>query len=399
MIRIKRKKDTYLDFASATPLSSFVARAMKKAEKYYANPSSIHALGVEARKVIDLARKDIATAFEARLSEVVFTSGATEANALAMIGAVSLWQKKYPERTPHIMVSLIEHPSVLETAAMLEKRGAVVTKIPVSENGIVDVAFIKNNITPDTVIISVMYANNEIGTMQPIRDIAKIIRSSRETTNVYPLFHVDACQAVQYEAVGLVKTHADLLVVNASKIYGPRGIGALFVRKGVLLDPLFLGGEQEHGLRAGTEPTELIVGFAAAVKQVVEMREKETKRLTKIRDDSFLYIKNKLPTAIINGDQLLRLPNNVSISLPSVDSDYLLLELSEKGIYASSKSACGMENGDTSHVILAIGGDPLAGNLRFSFGRTTTMDDMHRAIDIVAKALEKWNRFSTPTHS
>ncbi len=395
----KNKKEIYLDFASATPVSAGVRKAMQRMGNIYANPSSIHGMGVIARKHIDGARKEIADAIGARADEIVFTSSATEANTLAIVGAVAAWEEKNQNSTPHIIVSAIEHPSVLETARVLEKKGVSVTILPVSGSGIVDLDILKKSITPNTALISVMYANNEIGTLQPITEIAKIIRDYKKSIggrdiSCYPLLHTDACQAFQYESVSFIKLHADLLVFNASKIYGPRGIATLAVKKGTPIVPIFVGGEQEFGLRAGTEPTELIVGFAAAVRETISKKEKEALRLTIIRDAVFDYIRKKLPSAIVNGDERERLPNNVSISVSNIDSDYLLLELSARGVYVSSKSACGMENGDTSHVILAIGGDPMAGNLRFSFGRSTKLKDVLFAIDVLSGAIEKWKRFS-----
>lgn len=388
-----KKADIYLDYASATPISKPVEAAMVAAAGLFANPGGIHAKAIEARKAVLAARTTIAKLIDARPEEIVFTASATESNSLALRGAVDAWKKNYPAETPEVIISAIEHPSVIEMANMLEDSGVRVIRIAVDEYGTIDLSELKSMLSKNTVLISVMQANNEIGTIEPIDAVAKTIRHYKKEINSldYPLIHVDATQAFQYLPVRIVKPEVDLLTLSSGKIYGPRGVALLFVRNNIPFFPIMPGGGQERGRRGGTEATQLIIGFRKAMEDAVMLRNKESKRLQKILDAGIRELAKKIPQAKLLGHPTHRLPNNLCFSVPNIESDYLVLALSAKNIYASSRSSCKSEVDDDtmldSHVILAIGGNPTDGTIRLSFGRGTTERDVKRAIDVAASAI------------
>jgi len=381
----------YLDFASgALP-----------------NPSGIHAEGLRARKKLQNARSKVARILHSRSEEIIFTSGGTESNNLAIQGVVFAWQGK---GLPHIITTNIEHSSVLETFKMFQKRKlAQITIVPVEPNGIVDPRKIKKSIKKNTVLVSVSYANNEIGTIQPIKEIAKSIRYFKKARakslvpSAYPLFHTDAVQAVNYLDLNVEKLGVDLLTLSGNKIENAGRVGILYKRKSVSLMSIFGGGNQEMGLRPGTENLPAIVEFGEALEFVQKIKEKETIRLTKLRD----YFINKLLHSniltnigmILNGDSKNRLPNNVNITIPNIPSDLLVIELSARGITTSAKSACKAGDNKASHVIkaLQVQGKALHseqdGSLRFSLGRDTTkrkIDYTVKALSEILNKLKKW---------
>lgn len=380
-----------------------------------ANPGAIHALGVKEKNKLEEARAIIARVLNARPNEIVFTSGATESNNLAILGLIypyptspySRGRRKEGVKKPHIITTNIEHSSVLEVCRHLERTGqADVTFVPVEANGIVDVKKIKKSLRPETVLVSVMYANNEIGTIQPIREIAKEIRHYNKTNakktspNDHSVgrvfFHTDATQAVNYLPINVEELHVDLMSMNSAKIYGPKGIGALYVKKGIPIRPIMFGGDQEFGLRPGTENAALSVEFARAVESAEKIKVKESARLAKLRDYFFEQLQKISRTTLdINGDLKNRLPNNVNITIPNIPSDLLVIELSGKGIMASAKSACKAGDGKASYVIQAI--NPSAkdtdGSLRFSLGRQTTRKDIDYTIQSLLKILTKLKKW------
>lgn len=399
-VRPVKMKEIYLDYASATPISKAVETKMTAANGLFGNPGALHAKAVEAKNAILEARKSIAKHIDARPEEIVFTGSATESNTLALYGAVEAWRMRFPDETPQIIISAIEHPSIIEMGKRLEEEGVTVTKVAVDAYGVIDLGALKAALTPHTVLVSVMYANNEIGTIEPIESIAKIVRHYRkqhdaQSPSEYPLLHVDATQAFQYMPIRISKPEVDLMTLSSGKIYGPRGIALLFVRNNIPFTPLMVGGGQEMGRRGGTEATQLIIGFAAAIDEAVKVRTKESARLKKIRDTSIRELAKKIPQAMLLGHPTNRLPNNMCFSIPGIESDYLVLALSAKKIYASSRSACKSDTTDEkeidSHVIMAIGGDPTDGTIRLSFGRGTTEQQVKAAIAILSAAVEKWN--------
>lgn len=356
------------------------------------NPSSIHRLGGEAKGKLQKARGIVAQILNARAEEIIFTSGGTESNNLAIQGTVST--SAIP--LPHIVTTNIEHPSVLETCRMLEKRKlARVTVVPVGADGIVDPKKIEKVLRPDTVLVSAMYANNEIGTIQPIREIAKVVRHFNKINSKKIFFHTDAVQAANYLDLNIEKLGVDLLSLSGSKIEGAGRVGALYKRKSAPLGRIFGGGNQEFGLRPGTENLPEIVKFADALQSAQKIREKESKRLERLRN----YFINSLIRAnrgiIMNGDLEKRLPNNANITIPKIPSDLLVIELSARGIMVSSKSACESSKAGGSYVIKAIHPELSSeiGGLRFSFGKNTTKKDIDYALKALSEILQKLKKW------
>lgn len=367
----------YLDNAAVAPVSPKVKKEMDRGIKIYGNPSSFNDSGRLAAKELAEARLKVARFLGAHAEEIIFTSSGSEANNMALMGPALI----APKGKKEILTTPIEHPSVLEPVKFLQHEGKNRRCIKVDEFGFVDISDLFSKISDKTFIVSVMYANNEIGTIEPIVKIGKIIRSLKHR----PLFHVDACQAAGYLDMNVNRLGIDLLTFNGSKIGGPRGVGVLYIRKGVKLASHVLGGGQERGLRAGTENLPAILGIAKAVEL---MDKKESIRLTKLRDYFIGKVKQILPEVRINGPVgESRLPNNINISVPRLDSENLLLELDKYCIRAGSGSACTSRSVEPSHVLKAIGVEKryLSGALRFSLGRETTKKDL----DYVLKVLPK----------
>lgn len=381
-------KRVYLDNAAATPVSGTAIKAMiATAKKFSGNPSALHKEGKEARACVEYARAQIASALTAHADEIVFTSGATEANNLAILGIIGSTFKNSIAR-PHIIVSAIEHPSVLEVVKILEGENVRVDYLPVDSRGLVNPKELRKIITPETVLVSVMYANNEIGTIEPIADIAKEVRHARKTNgSVYPYFHTDAVQAVNYLDMNVARLGVDLMTVSSGKIYGPRGIGALFVKRGTKFIPIMYGGAHESGRRPGTESPALAVGFATAFTETRKMREKESKRVQKLRDLIAEKILKTVSGASVNGSLEHSLPNILNVSFDDIESDALVLSLDAAGIAVSGKSACKSAETGASHVILALGkeSEREAGAVRFSLGRETKREDIIYVIKEVAR--------------
>lgn len=389
-------KRMYIDNAALTPIDP---RVVKEMEKYssadYANPSSLHKEGVAAKKALEDARKRIARMLHVRPQEVVFTASGTESDNLALRGVVSAFARTQGEKA-HIITSTIEHAAVLETVRALEREGfAEVSYLTVNEFGLIDPKQLKELLRKNTAIVSVVYANSEVGTIQPVGDMVKMLREYKKTRGVtYPYIHTDACQAMNYCESNLERLGVDLLTFNGSKMYGPRGIGVLYVRDGVNIDPIFCGGGQERGLRSGTENLPAITGLAKALEITEGMKKTEAARLVEVRDYCMRTIEKKLPEVRINGDRVSRLPNNVHVTVPDMEDDVLVIELDVKGVACSSKSACKSATGAESHVILAMVGETKGSHLRFSFGRHTTKKDIDYVVSTLQTVLEKYKQIS-----
>ncbi len=345
------------------------------------NPSAMHALGLEEKKKLERARSKIAGILGARRDEIIFTSGGTESNNLAILGLLK----------GHVVTTNIEHASVLEAS----KHQSEVTFVEVEQNGIVDPKKIKKAIKKNTVLVSVMYANNEIGTIQPIREIAKEIRHYNKTFSKKIIFHTDAVQAANYLPMNVEKLGVDMMSLNAAKIYGPKGVGVLYKKRNVQLKSIMYGGDQEFGLRPGTENVSGALIMAKVLENTEKIKEKEGKRLTVLRDYFFTKLPKTHFNIQINGDTKNRLPNNVNITIPNIPSDLLVIELSARGIMASVKSACKEGDGKASHVIKSINPDTkdTDGSIRFSFGRGTTKKDIDytvKALGEILTKLKKW---------
>ncbi|MEK7621736.1 MAG: cysteine desulfurase family protein [Patescibacteria group bacterium] len=351
------------------------------------NPSSIHRAGARAARRLDEARRAAAEVLGAHPDEIVFTSGGTEANNLAIFGTINF----APNRRQHIITSVIEHVSVLEPCRELKRRGAAVTYLPVNREGLVSSSDLARALRPETRLVSIGYANNEIGTVQPLRELARVIRNFKKLKpKSYlpdPLFHTDACQAPGFLDCRVSTLGVDLLTLNSNKVGGSPGVGCLYMRRGVQLSPLLYGGGQEHGRRSGTENVPGIVEFAVALTLAVKSREKESARLTKLRD-YFLNHLLKWPGVILNGSRGARLPNNINVSFAGTDSEFVVLSLDAAGVLCSSGSACSTNDKSSSHVISAIGTEADT-TIRFTLGPATTQPDLDHVLKILPDILRR----------
>jgi cysteine desulfurase len=396
----------YFDHAATTPIDKRVLEVMKPYFiKEFGNPSSIYSLGHRARIAIDQAREKIAKILNCQPSEITFTAGGTESCNLAILGVAraysSFVSKMFPEKKPHLIISAIEHHAVSEPAVYLKKNGWEVSILPVKKDGIVEPEELKRALREETLLVSIMYANNEIGTIQPIKEMSKIIRKFRQEMNrdffkEPPFFHTDACQAAGYLDLDVQHLGVDLMTINGSKIYGPKGIGVLYHRREIRIEPLIYGGGQENGLRSGTENVPAIVGLAKALELVEKEKEKENYRLTKLRDYLIKGILESIPKSFLNGDPIKRLPNNVNVTILDIEGEALILHLSEKGIMASTGSACSSSTLEPSHVLLALGLPPAVahGSLRLTLGRTNTKKDIDYFLKILSPIVKKLRAIS-----
>lgn len=379
-------KTIYLDNAAATKTRDEVVKEMSGYySKEYGNPSSFHSKGLKAKKAVESSRKLVAKLINAKSNEIYFTGSGTESVNLALQGVMRANKK----RGRHIITTNVEHHAVLETCKFLESRSFDVTILKVDEFGRVSPKQVEREIRAGTILVSVIFANNEIGTINNITDIGRICREK----GVY--FHTDACQAAEYLAINVEKLNVDLLTLNGSKIYGPKGVGMLYVRKGIAIEPIIYGGGQESGLRSGTENVAGIVGFAKALELAVKERVNESKRLIKLRDYMIKWLL-KIPKTRLNGHPTQRLPNNVNISFLDVEGESVLLYLDRYGICASTGSACSSKSLEVSHVLSGIGlADEIAhGAIRFSLGKYNTIQDVRFAIKKMQEIIKKLRSLS-----
>lgn len=373
-------KQIYLDNASTTPVRGEVLEAMMPYfTEEFGNPSSIYPLGQRASDAVARSRETIAGLIGAKPREVCFTSGGSESDNWAVKGVARANAKK----GRHIITSSIEHHAVLHACETLEREGFEITYLPVDADGLVQPEALAAALRPDTVLVSVMLANNEIGTVQPIAELA---RTAHEAD---ALFHTDAVQAFGHEPVSVDDLGCDLLSASAHKLYGPKGTGLLYVRKGVKIANLIDGGQQERGMRASTENVPGIVGFAKAAELAFAEREDEHARQAALRDHAIERIEAEIPFAKLNGSRTARLANNVNFSFEFIEGEGMLLQLAARGICVSSGSACTSGSLDPSHVLLAIGlpHEIAHGSLRMTFGRQTALEDVDFAIDSLKKTL------------
>ncbi len=391
---MKEKKRIYLDYASTTPIDDDVVRAMKPyLQESFANPSAIYREGVFAKRSLSEARTSIARVLSCKSEEIIFTASGTESNNLALLGVFRAAKKKIAK--PHIITTKIEHPSVLEVMEQIEREGGEVSYVGVAENGIVRPVDIQKALRPETILISIMYANNEMGTIQPLREIFRVIQNFQKTksggvkSGNYPYLHTDASQAANYLSLNVDSLGVDLMTLDASKIYGPKGVGALFIKKKVSLNPIIFGGGQERGLRSGTENVAGIVGMAKAIEIAGKFRNSESgeiSRLAKLRDYFISEVLKRFGEARLNGDPKLRLPNNVNICFPGVDAEFAVLKLDNAGISCASASACNnLSENSASYVIGALpkGKECAKSSLRFTLGRSTTKKEIDTVLEIL----------------
>ncbi len=372
----------YLDYAATTPTHPEVVKAMLPYfSDAFGNPSTLYSYGREARGAVEEARSKIARLINAQSEEIVFTSGGTEADNSAIKGAAYASEHK----GNHIITTTIEHHAVLEPCKFLEERGFVVTYLTPDRQGLVDPEDVASAITDKTILISIVHANNEVGTIEPISEISKLAGGRGL------IFHTDAVQTVGHIPVDVEELGVDLLSISAHKLYGPKGIGALYIRKGTKLTPFIHGGAQEKGQRAGTENTPGIVGFGKAMEIAGREMTPEAERLTRLRDRLIKGLLGQGGDVRLNGHPTKRLPNNVNVTIDSINGELVLSDLELEGIYASAGSACSSANPEPSHVLLALGlsAEQARSSLRFTLGRETTGDDIRRLLEVLPGIIER----------
>lgn len=386
-----KKKRVYLDYAGATPLHPVALSAMRLVEGVHGNPGAIHADAVHSASLLGEARGFIALELACKPRELVFTSGGTEGNNLAILGVARKFVLGGMDfKKTHWVVSSIEHPSVLECFSEIERMGGVVTHVDPDEHGLIRAESIVHAIRPETMLVSVGWANGEIGTVQPLRDISHALRA-----HPHVLLHTDAGQAPLYLSPQVHTLGVDMMTLDSGKLYGPRGIGALYLSNRVELAPILFGGGQERGLRPGTENAVLAVGFAKALRAVGSEREEEVRRVSELRK-IFVQKCMQISGAIVNGEKRV-LPNIVNISIPGIQSEYVTLALDARGFSISTKSACREGNNHRSHVVEALGDargassvaltkeERAENTLRFSFGRDTSERDVQSAAEALTE--------------
>lgn len=367
-------KKIYLDHAATTPLKPEVFEEMKPfLNEYYGNPSSIYEFAQVNKEAVEKSREQVAKAIGANEKEIFFTSGGTESDNWAIKGIA----EGYKHKGNHIITTSIEHHAVLHTCEYLDKHGFDVTYLPVDEFGLINLDELREAINESTILISIMFANNEIGTIQQIKEIGKIAKEKDV------IFHTDAVQAVGHVPIDVNDMHIDLLSISSHKLYGPKGIGALYVRKGVKLKAFIHGGAQERRRRGGTENVPAIVGFGKAIELAIENMENESIRQAGLRDHLIKEIIDNIPYCKLNGHPIDRLPNNVNFSFEFIEGESLLIMLDMQGFCASSGSACTSGSLDPSHVLLAIGlpHEIAHGSLRITIGESTEREDLDKLVD------------------
>lgn len=383
-----KKRLVYLDHAATTPTDPRVVKAMAPFwTQNFANPSALYSLGQITHEAVEEARATVAEILFTQPDCVTFTSGGTEANNLAILGLIT--QQLKVRKKVHIITTAIEHHSVLEPIKELAKNGASVTYLPVNEHGEISIKELLAAIRPETVLISIMYANNEIGTINPIAEIGReLLKYRKHNKTQFPFFHTDGCQAAGTLDLHVERLHVDLMTINGSKLYGPKGVGVLFARRGTPLQPIMFGGGQENAVRSGTENVPAIIGFTKALQLVQTNYSKETERQTKLRNYFWHQISKKIPEVKLNGPELTtdnRLANNLNVQFTGLEGETLVLYLDAYGIICATGSACATDSDDASHVLTACGLKLSEANasVRFTLGKATKKADL----DLVMKYL------------
>ncbi|MFA5794361.1 MAG: cysteine desulfurase NifS [Candidatus Brocadiia bacterium] len=377
----------YLDHSATTKVHPLVVEAMKSCwETDYGNPSSLHHKGRQARQYVDNARQSVAQLINADPKEIIFTGGGTEADNLAVLGAVSAQKSK----GKHIITSQIEHHAVLNTCVQLSKQGYEVTFLPVDKQGVIDPADLKKAVRDDTILVTIMHANNEVGTVQPIGELAAIAAAKGVT------FHTDAVQSLGKIRIDLAKLPVSLMSFSGHKIYGPKGVGVLYIRKGTKITPLQLGGHHEFNRRAGTENVPGIVGIARAMELVHKNLEADSARIAELRDYLESQISSRITDIQVNGHRTKRLPNMLNITFKYVEGEGIILNLDSSGICVSSGSACTSESLEPSHVLsaMSVPAELAHGSIRFSLGRENTKAEIEFTLDCLVKTVQRLREMS-----
>jgi cysteine desulfurase len=388
----KKYRNVYMDNAATTPVDDEVISAMLPFfKKRFGNASSLHSFGRDAHNAMSAAREKVAQLIGADADEIIFTAGGTEADNIAIKGIAYKYKKiRKQRRGPHIITSKIEHPAVLETCKFLEKEGFAVKYTNVDKYGIVDVSDIENSISNGTFLITIMHANNEIGTIEPIAEIGRIAQER----NI--IFHTDAVQSVAKIPVDVRQMDINLLSISAHKFYGPKGVGALYIQEGTKLETFVHGGGHEKGLRSSTENLPGIIGLGKAAELAKKRMKKDMKYLTNLRDKLIKNILSSIEEAYLNGHPTQRLPNNAHFRFTGIEGESLIMMLDEKGIAASTGSACSSKKLEPSHVLMAIGLNEVEahGSLRLTLGRKNTLNDVKYVCENLAVVIEKLRQYS-----
>lgn len=375
----------YLDNAASTPVHEQVLHEMIPfLQDQFGNPSSIHRYGRFAQRAIQNARKQIAHLINSEPNEILLTSGGTESNNTALFGLA------HAAKGNHIVTSSIEHEAILEPCKKLEKEGFEITYIPVDNSGIVNSKDIEKSITPETCLVSIMFANNEVGTIQPIQEISKICHDKQI------VFHTDAVQAVGKVKLDVKELGIDMLSISSHKINGPKGVGALYIKKGIEIIPFIFGGGQENGMRSGTENVASIVGFGKACQLAQENMKQNILHLQNIRNNLIAKVMKEIPLVTLNGHSDQRIANNAHFTFLGVNGEDLIIKLDENGIAASTGSACSVKVQKESHVLKAMGfsHDQIAGSLRLTVGMTNTDSEIEKTVEILKKVVKELRAFS-----
>ncbi|MBN2094058.1 MAG: cysteine desulfurase [Candidatus Zambryskibacteria bacterium] len=393
------KKYYFFDYAATTPIDSQVFSAMKPYfKKHFGNPGGLHSVSRKARQAVNKATKNISKILNCSPSEFIYTASATEADNLAIIGVARSFGKG------KIIISSIEHKAVLKACEALEKEGFKIVKLPVHKNGLVDLNALKKELDKNTILVSITSADSETGTIQPIKQIAKIIKnyqnrrapSVSEGALLLPYFHTDASQTAKYLDLNVKKLGVDLMTLSSHKTYGPKGIGGLYIKREIRISPIIYGGGQEKGFRSGTENVPAIVGFAKALELAFKNRKKEYVYLKKLRDKLEKNIKKNIKKISVNGHPTLCLPNFLNISILGIEGEAMLLHLDKLGIMASTGSACNSESLEPSYILTALGKSYkyIHGSLRFTLGKYNNESDINYVLEHLPKVVEKLRNMS-----
>ncbi len=386
-------KKIYLDYAATTPVDPRVIRAMLPYfSKKFGNTMSLHSFGQEAKRALEESREIVADLIKAKPNEIIFTSSATESNCLALKG-IAFANKNKGKR---VIISSIEHSCIMESAKWLETQGFEITRLPVDKYGLINPEIVKKAIKKETILVSIIHANNEIGAIQPIKKIGEIIKSQKSKVKSQIYFHTDAAQSFGKIPIDVNKMNIDLLTASSHKIYGPKGAACLFIKEGTKIEPILHGGGHEAGLRSSTVNAPAIVGFAEACKICKREMEKEIKRLSKLRDKLIKGVLTKIPGSYLNGHSKNRLPNNVNFWFEFAEGESMVIQLDLLGIAASTGSACSSAKLEPSYVLLAIGLKPeqAHGSLRLSLGRWTKEKDIDYVLKILPEIIKKLRKIS-----
>lgn len=396
------KKSIYFDYAATTYTDRRVLQAMKPYFGHiFGNAGSLHQFGRKAKLALGKARQQVADLIGAETDEIIFTSSGTESDNLAILGVA----RAYEQKGQHLITSNIEHKAVLNPMKKLSQEGFEIDFLQVDHEGLLTVDQIRQTINDKTTLISIIYASNEIGVIQPIAEIGKMIEEIRakrkeNAIDVPLIFHIDACQAAGYLSLDVDSLGVDLLTLNGSKIYGPKGVGVLYVRKGIVLEPIMSGGDQEGGMHPGTENVPGAVGLGVALDIAQKIRQEESNREKSLRDYFIERLIDEIPNVSLNGHAIKRLPNNINISVLGIEGEAMLLWLDKYGIAASTGSACDSRHLEPSHVILALGKshEYAHGSLRLTLGRKTTKKEIGYFMNIFPKIVRQLRKISTIKH-